>query len=48
MIEFFEKNLGFLILVTIIGSFVMWSVRKERKEEEKKKQENSKDNKKGE
>ena len=39
MLEFFEKNLGFLIVVTIVGSFVIYSVRKERKEEEKKEQE---------
>jgi len=47
MIEFFEKNLGFLILVTIVGSFVIWSVRKENKEKEKK-QKDSKDKKEGE
>jgi large-conductance mechanosensitive channel len=40
MIEFFEKNLGFLIVVAIVGSFVIWSVRKENKEKEKKEQEN--------
>ena len=39
MIEFFEKNLGFLILVTIVASFVIWSVKKEGKEEKKKAQE---------
>lgn len=39
MLEFFEKNLGFLILVAIVGSFVIYSVRKERKEEERKAQE---------
>lgn len=36
MLEFFEKNWGFLVVVTIVGSFVIWSVKKERKEEEKK------------
>jgi len=40
MLEFFEKNLGFLIFVTIIGSFVIYSVNKGRKEEEKKQGEN--------
>lgn len=36
MIEFFEKNLGFFIVVTIAASFVIWSIRKEKKEEERK------------
>lgn len=36
MFEFFEKNLGFFILVTIIGSFVVYSVKKEEKEKKKK------------
>ena len=40
MLEFFEKNLGFLIVVAIVGSFVIYSVRKERKEKEKKQGEN--------
>ena len=39
MFEFFEKNLGFFIVVTIVGSFVAYSVRKERKDKEKKEQE---------
>jgi len=39
MFEFFEKNWRFLIFVSIIGSFVMYSVRKERKDKEKKAQE---------
>lgn len=34
MLEFFEKNLGFLIFATIVGSFVIWSVRKENKEKD--------------
>jgi len=36
MLEFFEKNLPFLIVVSIVASFVIYSVRKERKEEEEK------------
>ena len=36
MFEFFEKNLGFFILVTIVGSFVVYSVKKEEKENKKK------------
>ena len=39
MLEFFEKNLGFFIVVTIVGSFVAYSVRKENKDKEKKEQE---------
>lgn len=41
MIEFFERNGVFLIIVSILGPIVMWSLYKERKakEEEKKKQE---------
>ena len=39
MFEFFEKNLGFFIVVTIVGSFVAYSVRKENKDKEKKEQE---------
>ena len=36
MLEFLEKHWAFLVLVTIVGSFVIWSVKRERKEEEKK------------
>ena len=36
MLEFFEKHWVFLVVVTIVGSFVIYSVRKERKEEDKK------------
>ena len=35
MLEFLEKNLAFFIIVTIVGSYVMYSVKKDRKEEEK-------------
>lgn len=41
MLEFFEKNLGFLIVVTIVASFVIWEVRKDRKREEKKQNNNA-------
>lgn len=43
MIEFFEKNFAFLIVVTILGSFVIWSVRKENKEKEKDQMDNKKE-----
>lgn len=43
MLEFFEKNLGFLIVVAIVGYFVIWSVRKENKEKEKNQKDNKKD-----
>lgn len=43
MLEFFEKNLGFLIVVAIVGSFVIWSVRKENKEKEINQKDNKKD-----
>jgi len=36
MIEFFEKNLAFFVVVIIVGSFVAYSVNKERREAEKK------------
>ena len=39
MFGFFEKNLGFFIVVTIVGSFVAYSVRKEHKDKEKKERE---------
>jgi flagellar biosynthesis component FlhA len=39
MFEFFEKNWRFLIFVSVVASFVMYSVRKERKDKEKKAQE---------
>lgn len=39
MLEFFEKNLPFLIIVSIVGSYVLYSVKQERKEEEKRAQE---------
>lgn len=42
MLEFLEKNFAFLIVVTILGSFVIWSVRKENKEEEKDQKDNKK------
>jgi len=50
MIEFFEKNLGFFIVVTIVASFVIWSVHKERREEGegKKKKDKNTSTKKGE
>lgn len=41
MMEFFEKNLVFFIVVIIVGSFVTYSVNKERRDAEKK-QENDK------
>ena len=43
MLEFFEKNLGFLIVVAIVGSFVIYSVNKERKEKEKKQDKDKKE-----
>lgn len=36
MFEFFEKNLGFLIIVSIVGGFVIYSVKKEERENKKK------------
>lgn len=47
MREFFARNGAFLIIVSILGPIVMWSLYKDRKEkeEEKKKQENNKNNK---
>jgi uncharacterized Tic20 family protein len=45
MLEFLEKHWAFLVLVTIVGSFVIWSVKKERKEEEKKQDKNIQKNK---
>ena len=44
MMEFLEKNWRFLIFVICLGSFVIYSVNKDRKEEEKKNK-NNKDNK---
>lgn len=35
MVEFFEKNLAFLIFVSIVGSFVIYSVKKDEKREKK-------------
>ena len=35
MLEFFEKNLAFLIFVSIVGSFVIYSVKKDEKKEKK-------------
>jgi len=39
MFEFFEKNLAFLIIATIVGSYVAYDAIKERKAAEKKEQE---------
>jgi len=36
MMEFFEKHWVFLVIVSIFGSFVIYSLKKERKEEGKK------------
>ena len=35
MLEFFEKHWMFLILVAVVGSFVIYSVNKDRKEAKK-------------
>jgi len=35
MIEFFEKHWMFLLLVAVVGSFVIYSVSKDRKEVKK-------------
>lgn len=39
MIEFFEKNIAFLIIVSIVGLYVVYDVIKERKAGEKKERE---------
>ena len=41
MIEFVEKNWPFLIFITCLGSFVIYSVIRDRKRDEKKQKEES-------
>ena len=40
MAEFFERNMAFLIIVSIIGTFVLWSLYKDRKAEKKMQEKN--------